>query len=113
MPLDDYTSTSRGSLKLKGSAPTGIKKKKKKDKSKLSTSTEGGESALEKALGEEDATAKPVNGGVKGDREDKDLDEAQLRELETRDGDGKTASERQYEEMRRKRVCQILSPRAY
>jgi len=106
MPSDDYTSTSRGSLKLKGSTPSGIKKKKKKDKSKLSVVAEGGaaaDSALQKVLADEDTSTMKGHDDKKGER-DEELDETQLRELETRDGDGKTASERQYEEMRRKRV---------
>jgi protein FAM32A len=102
MPLDDYTPTVRGGLKLKGSTPTGIAKKKKKSKSskpKDKTSSDSTSTDLQKALEEEDAsltqelTSKP---------KDKELDETRL---EQRGGDGKTASERAYEEMRRKRVC--------
>ena len=117
MPSDDYTSsTIRGSLKLKGgpSKPEGVKKKKKKPKP--STTTESS-SSLQKALEDEDTIAGNKDLVTsKGKRKDKDaegeeeeLDEEQLRQLDPRGGDGKTASERAYEEMRRKRVCQLLA----
>lgn len=102
MPSDDYAPVVRGSLKLKGSTPSGITKKKKKKSKPSATDTE---SALQKTLAEEDAVnddnVKQV--GKKRDEEEGQRED-DLRELETRDGDGKTASERQYEEMRRKRV---------
>ena len=116
MPSDDYTLI-RGGLKLKGSKPVGVAKKKKKSKTHAeatSTSTsknessneEGNKSALQKALEDED-------GDVRNDGEE--LDEKKLRELESRGEDRKTASERNYEEMRRRRVCSfpltiLLSP---
>lgn len=111
MPADEYAPVVRGALKLKGSAPSGIKKKKKKPKtseSEASSSTK--KSALQSALEEEDAeSSKAVvkgKGNAKGeDGVEEELDEVALRELEERGGDGKTASERAYEEMRRKRVC--------
>ena len=90
MPTDDYH-TPGGGLKLKGSKPTGIKKKKKKP----SSSTPSKESALQKAQDEDASGSKPSA----GDEDD------ESRELEQRDPhDGKTASERAAEEMRRKRV---------
>jgi len=101
MASDDYTPTVRGGLKLKGSVPTGIKKKKSsKPKDKPSTSSEPS-TDLQKALEEEDASIAKEKG--------KELDEAQLKELEQRGGDGKTASERAYEEMRRKRLADRIA----
>jgi protein FAM32A len=111
MPSDDYTAVTRGSLKLKGGAPAGIKKKKKKPKTSdpSSSTPDPKTSALQKALKDEDAeTGKEIvkgkgkGGGAEGEEE---MGEEQLRELDPRDGDGKTASERAYEEMRKKRVC--------
>lgn len=110
MPSDDYTPIVRGGLKLKGASSSGIKKKKKKDKSKTSASASN-EEALSKAVDESvSATNKDgkVKGKGKGEGEEglegeEDLD---LTTLEQRDQhDGKTASERAYEENRRKRVC--------
>jgi protein FAM32A len=109
MPSDDYTVIG-GGLKLKGSKPTGVTKKKKKDKipkdgastliSKDSKDTEGeSKSAIHKALEDEDTDMKYRM----------EEDKAKMRELDPRDNDGKTASERQFEEMRRKRVCHIFS----
>ncbi|PVH88656.1 DUF1754-domain-containing protein [Cadophora sp. DSE1049] len=108
MPADEYAPVVRGALKLKGSAPSGIKKKKKKPKtsdSEASSSTK--KSALQSALEEEDAESSKavVKGKGKGEeRAEEEMDEEALRELEERGGDGKTASERAYEEMRRKRL---------
>lgn len=104
MPSDAYSSVVRGGLKLKGSAPAGVLKRKKKSKAKAEG--EAGESkkdALQKALEDEDsAVGKEL---VKGKgKEEIDGEEDGDRELEERGNDGKTASERAYEEMRRKRV---------
>ena len=93
MPADEYSSAVRGGLKLKGSSsskPQGIKKKKKKAKEKDPSNTEA--SAIQKALADEDV------------KQDDELSEGQLRELEERGRDGKTASEKAYEDMRKKRV---------
>lgn len=106
MTSGDYASAVRGGLKLKGAAkPAGIKKKKKKDRSKdTEAESESKKSALQRALEEEDAgTSKEMVRGGKGEGED--MSEDQLRELEEKGGDGKTAAERAYEEMRRRRVC--------
>lgn len=122
MPHDDYAPVVRGALKLKGSGagPTGItKKKKKKPKGEVGVATKAGaeEGALIRAPVEEDAV---VAGSSKGKGKAKDVGEdggggeddggegvevGKLRELDPRGEDGKTASERAYEEMRRKRVC--------
>lgn len=101
MPSDEYAPIIRGGLKLKGSKPAGVTKKKKRPKApkdaSASTSRDGeaDKSALQKALEDEE---KEIARGDDGEGVD-------LRELETRGDDGKTASERQYEEVRRKRVC--------
>jgi len=110
MTSDDYASAVRGGLKLKGAAkPAGIKKKKKKDKTKeTEAESESKKTALQRALEEENAgTSKEMVRGGKGEGED--MNEDQLRELEEKGGDGKTAAERAYEEMRRRRVCSIFS----
>lgn len=114
MPSDEYASSVRGSLKLKGATPTGItKKKKKKTSSKPVAVAEAEKQDKEKDDDEEDTSKgkKKQSRSARVDEEGadatEDLNDAELRELETRDreGDGKTASERAYEEMRRKRVC--------
>jgi protein FAM32A len=108
MPADEYAPVVRGGLKLKGSKPAGITKKKKKAKPKES---EAAKSTLQKALEDEDASTSNDNRVAKDGDEGEDgngMSEAQLKELESRGGDGKTASERQYEETRRKRVSYNL-----
>jgi protein FAM32A len=114
MPGDEYASTIRGGLKLKGAKPSGVTKKKKKEKSKHKDSSDGEsskKSLLQKALEDEDAAAAAASSSssskdlIRGEgKEGEGLSEAELRELDPRGDDGKTASERQYEEMRRKRV---------
>ncbi|KAK2629888.1 hypothetical protein QTJ16_000708 [Diplocarpon rosae] len=105
MPGDEYASVVRGGLKLKGGAPTGIPKKKKK-KSKAASESEASsaskKSALQSALEDEDAGSSQAIVRRKERSQDcngMDLDEERLRELEGRGGDGKTASERAYEEL--------------
>jgi protein FAM32A len=99
----------RGALKLKGS---GITKKKKKKAKADAESSEDKKSAIQKALEEEDTAVgkEVVKSKSKGKGEDAEGEEEGDRELEERGHDGKTASERAYEEMRRKRVC--VSPPA-
>jgi protein FAM32A len=104
MPSDAYSSVVRGGLKLKGSAPAGVTKKKKKKPKTDDGANEGKKDALQKALEDEDsAVGKEIDKG-KGKEEEQEGD----RELEERGNDGKTASERAYEEMRRKRVSYTL-----
>jgi protein FAM32A len=103
MPADEYSSVVRGGLKLKGSAPSGVSKKKKRDKKKPKEAekSESKNDALRKALEDEDEVivrARDKGEGGGGGEEGGD------RELEDRGNDGKTASERAYEEMRRRRV---------
>ncbi|KAK0109841.1 hypothetical protein ONS95_002512 [Cadophora gregata] len=105
MPADEYAPVVRGALKLKGSAPSGInKKKKKKPKTSDPEASNSKKSALQSALEEEDAQSSKVVVKGKGEDGAEELDEEALRELEERGGDGKTASERAYDEMRRKRL---------
>lgn len=102
MPSDDYASVVRGGLKLKGAAkPAGITKKKKKKKE--GKETESQNLAIQKALEDEDAASSSKN--ERG--EPGEMSEEALRELEERGGDGKTATERAHEEMRRKRVSTL------
>ena len=111
MPSEDYAPAVRGGLKLKGGAPTGVTKKKKKKKKKQNASKDdeaARENAIRQALEEEDAEAQN-----RQKSEDTGLGEADLRELESRGEDGKTASERQFEEVRRKRVSALLLHSAY
>jgi len=93
-------------LKLKGS---GISKKKKK-KAKPSDESSEKKSAIQKALEDEDSAVgkEVVKSKGKGKEEDGDEEGQGLRELEERGNDGKTASERAYEEMRRKRLHERL-----
>lgn len=102
MPVDEYASTVRGGLKLKGGAPAGIKKKKKKPKVS-SASTESKATALQEALEDEDGAASKdvVLKKNKGKGPEEEVVAAVGGDLD----DGKTASERAHEEMRRKRVC--------
>ncbi|KAE8452544.1 hypothetical protein EG329_000447 [Mollisiaceae sp. DMI_Dod_QoI] len=115
MPSDDYAPIVRGALKLKGSTPSGITKKKKKKPKTTSSDAETSDakkSALQKALEEEDASASPDmihrKKDDKGEGGEEGGEEEDLRELEDRGGDGKTASERAREEMRRKRLHERL-----
>jgi len=103
MPSD--TPVIRGALKLKGSAGIAKKKKKKAWPSDAET-----KSAIQRALEDEDAIASKETSRRKEEGEGGEgggeggADGEDLRELEERGNDGKTASERAYEEMRRKRV---------
>lgn len=109
MPSDAYASVVRGGLKLKGSS--GItKKKKKKNNEREGEVGEAKKDALQKALEDEDSALRKGEGkgrdrGVEDGDAEGQLAEEGERELEERGHDGKTASERAYEEMRRKRVC--------
>jgi protein FAM32A len=103
MPSDEYAPVIRGALKLKGSGPSGVTKKKKKKPKPAAESSEDKKSAIQKALEDEDAsTSKEIS-----ERKAKGDDDAEdgSRDLEEKGNDGKTASERAFEEMRRKRVC--------
>ncbi|CZR58051.1 uncharacterized protein PAC_07941 [Phialocephala subalpina] len=112
MPSDDYQPVVRGALKLKGSGPAGITKKKKK-KPKSTTDVDASSSktsALQKALEDEDSAAgkELVKRKNKSEEEGEEMGKEEPRELEERGNDGKTASERAREEMRRKRLHERL-----
>ena len=97
-PSSEYSTPSRGGLKLKGAKPEGVtKKKKKKDRAKGLDSKEDVRPAEREGDGEK--------GEGKGEG-GQELSEEELRTLEDGDtGDKKTAAERAQEEMRRRRVC--------
>jgi len=109
MVSDEYAPLVRGGLKLKGgSKPSGIAKTKKKAK-KTKEPEPRTQALLQKALEDEDSAAsKEIEESRKESGEEEGLDEGKelgvVRE-EERGNDGKTASERAHEEMRRKRVC--------
>jgi protein FAM32A len=80
MPSDEYASTSRGGLKLKGGS--GITKKKKKSKKDPEASASSAKkSAIQKALEDEDGKEEAEGKG-------KELSEEELKELEERGGEG-------------------------
>ncbi|KAF4631027.1 hypothetical protein G7Y89_g7107 [Cudoniella acicularis] len=108
MTSDDYAPIVRGGLKLKGAKPTGVTKTKKKKKDKLSTNPQDPSSSTSKDVSKTKKDAEK-EGGKEGEGEEEELTEEQLRTLEERGGDGKTASERAYEEMRKKRLQDRLA----
>ncbi len=104
MPSDDYTSISRGPLKLKGAAGV-TKKKKKKSKDKATDleknlSTGGGDHD-EAALVPTDKPKRSPH-----DSDDEDYDTTQKKRFQSRDKeeDNKTETERRFAEAKRKRV---------
>jgi protein FAM32A len=108
-PSEDYIPVVRGALKLKGGAPSGIKKKKKKPRNPANESSSSSKkSALQQALEDEDAATSTDLVKEKNKDNQEELVEEKLRELEDRGNDGKTASERAYEDTRRRRVCSTL-----
>jgi FAM32A len=97
MPPDEYASTTRGTLKLKGVKDSKVDKKKKKKKkaedtegpareTELSAAPQGGEGALDNEGARQSSEAR--------DGEDKDAIV----------GAGKTEAEIRHEDMRKKRV---------
>jgi len=110
MPSDDYISAVGGGLKLKGGAPAGVKKKKKKKKTQKDIS-QGSTAKLEKNLEDMlEETADELKQGEGAADQDKMPEEAgDDREDEDGErGDGKTETERRYEEMRRRRLDERL-----
>ncbi|KAI7483290.1 hypothetical protein KC357_g3400 [Hortaea werneckii] len=110
MPSADYGNAVGGGLKLKGAKDAGVKKKKKEKKSKAADAGDGDkaqQSALQKALADED----------KGDDEAGDSQVASTHERDrapdaTDHGDakdyGKTEAQKRQEELRRKRLEERL-----
>ncbi|RMZ14263.1 hypothetical protein D0864_00230 [Hortaea werneckii] len=106
MPSADYGNAVGGGLKLKGAKDAGVKKKKKEKKSKTADAGDGDkaqQSALQKALADEDKDDDETGGSqVAGTR---GMDGA----LETTDHSdhkdyGKTEAQKRQEELRRKRI---------
>ncbi|KAI1003082.1 hypothetical protein K3495_g5123 [Podosphaera aphanis] len=101
MTTDEYTPVVRGPLKLKGSGPVGITKKKKKKKKKAGEVSSHGDTAG-------DASKSSVSSeDVSSLAQEAPLSEGPMitADAELAEGDGmKTASERAYEEMRRRRL---------
>ncbi|KAI6840500.1 hypothetical protein KC340_g2888 [Hortaea werneckii] len=110
MPSADYGNAVGGGLKLKGAKDAGVKKKKKEKKSKAADAGDGDkaqQSALQKALADED----------KGDGEAGGIQAASAYEKKeapesTDHGDhkdyGKTEAQKRQEELRRKRLEERL-----
>ena len=108
MPSDDYTSISRGPLKLKGAAGVTKKKKKKAGKDKAAATD------LEKNLSAGEGALVPTIDTPREERDD-DVDDDTRSRSRSRDkkGDGgeeeedesKTETERRFAEAKRKRVC--------
>jgi protein FAM32A len=110
MPTDDYTPIVRGGLKLKGSSatPSGIKKKKKNKKPKPVDEESLSRAVTENEESGSSGTLLQTTKSRKDDGSDGEEDNLDLRELEQRgEHDGKTATERAYEETRRKRVSSL------
>ena len=103
MAGDDYSAAIGGGLKLKGSKPTGVTRKKKKSKPK--NSDDSTTAALQNALADEERAAAAEKALV----EERQAGAAEEEDYEP--GSSKTEAERNYEEMRRKRVRAIPSPR--
>jgi hypothetical protein len=125
MPASDYTSTVSGGLKLKGGAKdSGIKKKKKsssssKKKSATEPTKEEGEAGSEES---KPAAAESSTALARQAQIDEDDEEEQALERRSRSssavpnynnnnnsiGTGKTEAQRRHEEIKRKRVSEML-----
>jgi len=111
MPSDDYSSITRGPLKLKGAKVTKHKKKSKKDKDKTGSDVDRALTTTTNAAA--DSEAVPVS------REKRKKSEVVTEETEGRAAteerdegqeDTKTEAERRFAEAKRKRVCLTLIP---
>jgi protein FAM32A len=94
MPLDDYTSSAGGALKIKGAKVSKSKKKKKKDKTDLEKNLSGGEGSTA-ALSQTTAETR---------EEHHDRDEREVESGDEAPVSYKTAAERRHEDAKRKRV---------
>ncbi|TVY57166.1 Protein FAM32A [Lachnellula cervina] len=115
MPSDDYTPTVRGGLKLKGSAPPKSSSTSKHQTTSTSTSepttsvSTSTSTSLQTPPTEENtstSTSKPNPDANSNSPHDPNLD---LKTLEPISSDGKTPSERAYEETRRKRLADRIA----
>ena len=123
MPASDYTSTVSGGLKLKGGAKdSGIKKKKKSSSSKkksapettTATKNEGeAPGSEERKPAAESSTALARQASVDEDDEEQALVGRRSRSSSAVPtnitGTGKTEAQRRHEEIKRKRVSEVLS----
>lgn len=109
---DDYTSAIGGGLKLKGSKPSGIKKKKSKS-SKSSAPAPPAESSTSTSITKRPSSASPAatppadsKDATTSDAVAKDEEDALWRQVEDREQEQnyKTPTEKRHEEMRRKRL---------
>ena len=107
MPSSDYTSVTRGALKLKGSKVQKSNKKSKKSKDKTSNNLE---TALQRTSETEDDSKKPIKSQEEVELETRkstspaqEGDQQQLQEQEPEE-DLKTEAERRFAEIKRKRV---------
>ncbi|OBT85456.1 hypothetical protein VE02_06161 [Pseudogymnoascus sp. 03VT05] len=108
---DDYSSAIGGGLKLKGSKPSGIKKKKSKSTKPSSSSTAAASTSSSTTLTKRasstspapapDSKETPTTSASAKDEEDALWRQVEERELEQ---DYKTPTEKRHEEMRRKRL---------
>lgn len=107
MAGDDYTSAIGGGLKLKGSKPSGIKKKKSKS-SKTSAPSTSTSTTLTKRASNSPAPppADSKESATSTSTDAKDEEAALWRQVEEQDQerDYKTPTEKRHEEMRRKRL---------
>jgi protein FAM32A len=122
MPASDYTSTVSGGLKLKGGAKdSGIKKKKKSSSSKKKSAPETTTATKDEgeAPGSEERKPAAESSTALARQASVDEDEEQaLVERRSRSssavptnitGTGKTEAQRRHEEIKRKRVSEVLS----
>jgi len=106
MPSSDYTTTG-GGLKLKGAKNAGIDKKRKKKSKSTTESTAVSTQSITSADASKDDVRNTVQDALA--EEDTDLgsgkDEREHGEVRVQ----KTEAERRHEELRRKRVCILLT----
>ncbi|KAL5350053.1 hypothetical protein ACLOAV_005090 [Pseudogymnoascus australis] len=106
---DDYSSAIGGGLKLKGSKPSGIKKKKSKSSKSAAASTSTTSTLTKRASSASPAPAANTpaeSKEVAPPATAKDEEDALWRQVEEREQeqDYKTPTEKRHEEMRRKRL---------
>lgn len=118
MPSADYGNAVGGGLKLKRAKDAGVKKKKKEKRSKTADAGDGDkaqQSALQKALAEEDkgddeAAGSQVAGTHEKDRASDATDHSDHKGSGDHKDYGKTEAQKRQEELRRKRVSGRLMP---
>ncbi|GAB1726428.1 hypothetical protein NU195Hw_g6634t1 [Hortaea werneckii] len=116
MPSADYGNAVGGGLKLKRAKDAGVKKKKKEKRSKTADAGDGDkaqQSALQKALAEEDkgddeAAGSQVAGTHEKDRASDATDHSDHKGSGDHKDYGKTEAQKRQEELRRKRLEERL-----